>query len=323
MKPTIDRQLEKLAEWLSVRKWLLFPIAIVVPLSFTGINHYFSGKDFFTDLGDYVELFVEMIVLGGIGVHICYMIAERAKIIQTLQESERRYRTLFESAGDCIYILDADGDRPGQIVSANPAAAEMHGYTVDEMLSRHIVYLDTPESARSVQERIERVLKRETVKEETTHRRKDGTVFPLEINARLLELGGQKYVLAIDRDITDRKAAEAALRTSEAQLSNALTMAHLGHWEYDVTEDLFTFNDHFYKIFRTTADQVGGYTMSSADYAGRFVHPDDISLWSVMKSGKPLIPPIPTSANSWNTEFSMPMERSATSLSDTRSSKTT
>ena len=80
------------------------------------------------------------------------------------------------------------------------------------------------------------------------------------------------------RDITERKQAEEALLTSEAQLSNAVVMAHLGHWEYDVATDLFTFNDHFYKIFRTTAEQVGGYTMSSADYARRFVHPDDISV---------------------------------------------
>ncbi len=56
-----------------------------------------------------------------------------------------------------------------------------------------------------------------------------------------------------------------------------MVMAHLGHWEYDVAEDLFTFNDQFYKIFRTTAEEVGGYKMSSADYARQFVHPDDIS----------------------------------------------
>ena len=79
-------------------------------------------------------------------------------------------------------------------------------------------------------------------------------------------------------DITDRKKAEEALRISEMQLSNAVTMAHLGHWGYDFNKDLFTFSDHFYKIFRTTAEQVGGYTMSSADYARRFVHPDDISV---------------------------------------------
>lgn len=87
-----------------------------------------------------------------------------------------------------------------------------------------------------------------------------------------------KFHLGID--VTERRKAEEALRTSEAQLSNALIMAHLGHWEYDVTEDIFTFNDHFYKIFRTTAELMGGYTMSSAEYARRFVHPDDLEVVS-------------------------------------------
>ena len=79
-------------------------------------------------------------------------------------------------------------------------------------------------------------------------------------------------------DITERKNAEAALKKSEAQLINALEIAHLGHWEYDVANDLFTFNDQFYKIFHTTAEQVGGYILSSADYAKRFVYSDDIQV---------------------------------------------
>jgi PAS domain S-box-containing protein len=79
-------------------------------------------------------------------------------------------------------------------------------------------------------------------------------------------------------DITERRRAEESLRKSEGQLSNALEMASLGHWEYDVAGDVFTFNDHFYAIFRTTVEQVGGYTMSSAEYARRFVHPDDAFL---------------------------------------------
>ncbi len=77
-------------------------------------------------------------------------------------------------------------------------------------------------------------------------------------------------------DITERKRAEVELRANKAQLSNALEMAHLGHWEYDVATDLFTFNDQFYKIFRTTAQQIGGYTMHAAEYADRFVHPEDM-----------------------------------------------
>ncbi|MHC1725771.1 MAG: PAS domain S-box protein [Syntrophobacteraceae bacterium] len=79
-------------------------------------------------------------------------------------------------------------------------------------------------------------------------------------------------------DITERKRAEEELKAIKAQLSNALEMAHLGHWEYDVANDLFTFNDQFYKLFRTTVEQAGGYKMHSAEYSHRFVHPDDISV---------------------------------------------
>ena len=49
----------------------------------------------------------------------------------------------------------------------------------------------------------------------------------------------------------------------------------LGHWEYDVVENVFTFNDAFYAIFHTTAERVGGYQMSPAEYTERFVHSDD------------------------------------------------
>ena len=69
-----------------------------------------------------------------------------------------------------------------------------------------------------------------------------------------------------------------ALRTSEAQLLNALKVARAGHWQYDIQSDRFTFNDQFYSIFRTTAQAVGGYTMTSAEYMKRFVHPDDAVL---------------------------------------------
>ncbi|MBN1294860.1 MAG: response regulator, partial [Candidatus Latescibacteria bacterium] len=74
------------------------------------------------------------------------------------------------------------------------------------------------------------------------------------------------------------RLVEEALRSSKAQFSNALQIARLGPWEYDVLKDQFTFNDEFYNIFRTTAEQVGGYTMSSADYARTFLHPDEIQM---------------------------------------------
>ncbi|HTP09047.1 MAG TPA: GAF domain-containing protein [Anaerolineae bacterium] len=68
------------------------------------------------------------------------------------------------------------------------------------------------------------------------------------------------------------------LRLNEAQLSEALKIAKLGYWEYNVEKDLFLFNDQFYSIFHTTAEQAGGYQLSSAQYAQQFVHPDDLPM---------------------------------------------
>jgi PAS domain S-box-containing protein len=62
----------------------------------------------------------------------------------------------------------------------------------------------------------------------------------------------------------------------QVKLFHAMDIARLGPWEYDFIEDRFTFNDHFYKLFNTTAEEVGGFTMSAAEYAERFVHPDDV-----------------------------------------------
>jgi PAS domain S-box-containing protein len=82
----------------------------------------------------------------------------------------------------------------------------------------------------------------------------------------------------LQKEMKERERVEEEQKELQAQLSNAVEMAHLGPWEYDVANDLFTFNDYFYKIFRTTAEQVGGYKMTSGEYAKRLLHPDDMPL---------------------------------------------
>ena len=58
--------------------------------------------------------------------------------LQKIEESERLYRLLFETATDSIFILDAEGAQAGRIVAANPAAAAMHDYTIEELLGMNI-----------------------------------------------------------------------------------------------------------------------------------------------------------------------------------------
>ncbi|MDP3150607.1 MAG: PAS domain S-box protein [Ignavibacteria bacterium] len=86
---------------------------------------------------------------------------------------------------------------------------------------------------------------------------------------------------AFSANITERKRAEETLRESEAKLDEAMKIAKLGTWEYDVDSEQFLFNDQFYSLLHTTAEREGGYTMSPIQYAQKFVHPDDLALVGV------------------------------------------
>lgn len=146
-----------------------------------------------------------------------------------IEESEKRYRTLFESAEEAIFILEVEGEKAGRIVDANKAAAEMHGYTVEELLKLSIKDLDTPDAAQKVPENIKRISNGERIKAEITHLTKDGAVFPVEISAGLLELSGHKYILAFDRDITERKQAEEQLLRTEQMVVCGEVTTGLAH----------------------------------------------------------------------------------------------
>jgi PAS domain S-box-containing protein len=157
-----------------------------------------------------------------------------------LQESEKRYRMLFESAGDAIFILEAEGENRGRIVAANRAAAVMHGYSVEELLKMSIQDLDAPAEAKEVSRRIQQILAGKWITAEIDHIRRDGTIFPVEISAGLLELEGRKYVLAFDREITERKQMENMLLQSKQE------------WEdtFDTITDMISIHDRDFNIIR-------------------------------------------------------------------------
>jgi len=177
---------------------------------------------------DRINLILYLIgVVAMVFVALGVFVVERRRTLdeEKLEESERKYRLLFERARDSILLIEADGKNAGKILAANTAAAEIHGYTASEMLTKTIMDLDSPESAIAEPERLRRICQGEQVKDEVFHRRKDGTVFPMEINAGLIDSGSTKYILAVDRDITERKKAEQALQqvTKKLTLLNNVT----------------------------------------------------------------------------------------------------
>lgn len=147
--------------------------------------------------------------------------AERA-----LQEYERRYRGIFDSVQDGIIVETLDG----RVIDANPAAAAMHGYTREEMLALTVQDLAAP--GRPIH-----YLGPENpppMPLETWNRRKDGSIFPVELIGRGIELENAPYLLVVVRDITARKQAEEVARQSQERLELALEATEAGFWDWDI-----------------------------------------------------------------------------------------
>ena len=149
---------------------------------------------------------------------------------QALREGDDRYGQLFRRAGEAIYILSATGADKGTILDANPAAAYMHGFSLDELRGMRQEQLDAP----GVLEGTPVDAASEWVGGESTHIRKDGTSFPTEFHAGPLDVGSKKCILVFLRDITDRRRHEAAiLEAAEAEAAASRTkdalVAHMSH----------------------------------------------------------------------------------------------
>ncbi len=198
---------------------------------------------------------------------------ERRITEKALQESEARLRTLIETARDVIFTITPEG----KFTSFNPAFEVHTGWSTTEWIGRSFEELLFADDVPKAVERLKKVLEGEPdVLTELRVRTKDrGVVYAEFIATRYIQNGELMELLGIARVITERKEAELVLQNREALLSDAMRIARLGPWSHDLTNDTFTFNDHFYSIYRTTVQEVGGYTMSSAEFVRRFVHPDD------------------------------------------------
>ncbi len=139
---------------------------------------------------------------------------ERMQAEETIRQSETKYRNLFESSTDGIFILDLDGN----FIDVNSTAYTRLGYTKEEMLALHISKLDHPAFVSRIPERLTQIREHGFAVFESAHLRKDGTAMPVEVNSRLIAYDGKMMYFSVIRDITERKKAEYALKESERRL---------------------------------------------------------------------------------------------------------
>jgi len=120
---------------------------------------------------------------------------------------EQGFRTLFELAADAIFVLDMDG----YIKEVNRTAHDRLGYASADMVGMHIGTFILPEFADLLGSRFNSVRKEGFLIYESAQIRKDGSVLPVEVCTREVELDGQKVIFSIVRDITERKVAESEI----------------------------------------------------------------------------------------------------------------
>jgi two-component system cell cycle sensor histidine kinase/response regulator CckA len=151
-------------------------------------------------------------------------ITMRKQAEEALKESEKRFRTMFDYAGDGMAIHDLDG----HFFEVNQQLCDQLGYSRDELLQMRPQDVDAPEQAVQVPGHISKVLEQEHEVFETKHVRRDGSLIPVEINARLLDLSGKPAILSCARDLTERKRAEEEKKILEAKLQQAQKMEAIG-----------------------------------------------------------------------------------------------
>ncbi|RPJ28420.1 MAG: PAS domain S-box protein, partial [Chloroflexi bacterium] len=136
-------------------------------------------------------------------------ITERKRTEEALRESEENYRQLFEAESDAIFLIE---NETGQILQANQAACVLYGYSQEELLAKRNTELSAePEQTSQMTQETPLAPDQVINIPLRFHRKKDGTVFPVEITGRFFLHQGRPVHIAAVRDITGRRQAEAAV----------------------------------------------------------------------------------------------------------------
>ena len=143
---------------------------------------------------------------------------------EDLRGSEARFRIFVDRAADAFFLMDEQLT----VVDVNRQACEGLGYSREELIGMQPTDFDVALEEESISGLAERASAGETITFETRHRRRDGTVFPVEIRSGTFRQGDKLFYLALARDITERKLAEETLRRQDHALQKSRTeLAHV------------------------------------------------------------------------------------------------
>ena len=188
--------------------------------------------------------------------------------IEMYRESEEKYRTLFERESEAIFIYDPDTK---EIFDANEATVHMYGYGKEELSGMSCLKFST-DAKTSISEINKIRDKGEVSVPYMFHRKKDGTVFPVEISGYKISIDGKDMRFAVSKDITKRVRVEDELRESERSLKEVERVASIGNWSWNVKTNAVVWSDNLCRIHGLTPGEFDG----RFETAMSFIHPEDL-----------------------------------------------
>lgn len=227
-------------------------------------------------------------------------ITERKNAENNVRESEERYRVLFETLEDAVFVADPDS---GNLLDLNFQAEKLTGYTRDELIGKHQTFIHPGAHEEMSREKFQQATQNKgSLFTEIEVHAKSGAHVPVEISSGgTVEIGGKKIHIGIFRDITERKNAEQELRESEQRFRSLYENSTIGLYRTTPGGEIIMANPTIVKMLGFGSfEELKKRNLSQKGFAHDYARDDFIkwieqrgeivgleSAWAT-KSGKPI-----------------------------------
>ncbi len=169
-----------------------------------------------------------------------------------IRERENRYRMLFNSGNDMVLVFAYDGLRPGRLLEVNDRACEELGYTREELYRMSVFELFNPQMDITKEIYLNRIGNVHNMICEVEFITRKGQSIPFESNSRLFEMDGEKIVMMISRDLTERNMTQEMLAVMETAIDTSINAIFFT----DIDGNVNWVNDAFLEMFGFEADEI-------------------------------------------------------------------